>query len=111
MNSYLNQILTKIVADNRKIISDSARNYKEVNISQVADDLGLAGAKDCYRHVNAIVPLKAPVEGMKVRIDGRTFVNYVQFKSGVAIPGHVAVNSDLPHKPYEAWDSMILNFT
>jgi hypothetical protein len=111
MNSYLNQILTKIVADNRDIISHDARNYKEVDMSQVAADLGLADAKDSYRHVNAIVPIKAPVEGMKVRIDGRTFVDYVQFDSGVAVPGYVAAESGLPHRAYEAWDSMILNFT
>ena len=111
MNNYLDQILAKIVADNRDIISDDARNYKEVDMSQVASDLGLADAKNCYRHVNAIVPLKAPVRGMKVRIDGRTFVGYVQFDSGVAVPGYVAAESGLPHRAYEARDSMVLNFT
>ena len=51
------------------------------------------------------------MEGMKVRIDGRTFVNYVQSETGVAMPGYIAKYSGLPHKAYEAWDSMILNFT
>ena len=111
MNNNLNQILTKIVTDHRDIISDDARNYKEVDMSQTAAELGLPDAQDCYRHVNAIVPLKAPLDGMKVRIDGRTFVNYVQFETGVAVPGYVAEKSGLPHKAYEARDSMILNFT
>ncbi len=111
MNDHLNQILTKIVTDHRDIISDDARNYKEVDLSQAAAELGLTDAADCYRHVNAIVPLKTPLEGMKVRIDGRTFVNYVQFDSGLAVPNYVAEKSQIPHKRYEAWDSMILNFT
>ena len=111
MNHSLNKILDKIVTDHRDIISDDARNYKEVDLSQAAAELGLTDAQDCYRHVNAIVPLKAPLEGMKVRIDGRTFVNYVQFESGVAVPNYVAEKSQIPHKKYEAWDSMILNFT
>jgi hypothetical protein len=111
MNEHLKQILTKIETDHRHIISDDARNYKEVDLSHAAAELGLTDARDCYRHVNAIVPLKAPLEGMKVRIDGRTFVNYVQFDSGVAVPNYVAEKSQIPHKRYEAWDSMILNFT
>jgi len=111
MNSYLDQILMKIVDDNRDIITDDARNYKEVDMFQVAADLGLVDEKGSYRNVNAIVPLKAPLEGMKVRIDGRTFVNYVQFDGGVAVPDYVAEKSQIPHKKYEAWDSMILNFT
>jgi hypothetical protein len=27
---------------------------------------------------------------MKVRIDGRTFVNYAQYDSGIVVPGYVA---------------------
>ena len=48
---------------------------------------------------------------MKVRIDGRTFVNYVQFDSGVAVPNYIAEDSELPYRAYAARDSMILNFT
>jgi len=111
MTSKLNKIIEKIEMDHADHISGDARNYKEVDLSKTADELGLADAADCFRNVNAIVPIKAPVEGMKVRIDGRTFVNYVQFESGVAVPGYVADSSGLPHKTYEPWDSMILNFT
>jgi len=111
MKSNLGKILKKIEADHKDHISGEARNYKEVDLSQTASELGLADAQDCFGDVKAIVPLKSPMEGMKVRIDGRTFVNYVQFETGVAVPGYVAENSGLPHKTYEAWDSMILNFT
>jgi hypothetical protein len=47
---------------------------------------------------------------MKVRIDGRTFVNYAQFESGIAVPNYVARQVDLPNRAYIAQDSMICNF-
>jgi hypothetical protein len=50
-------------------------------------------------------------EGMKVRIDGRTFVNYAQFDSGVVVPGFVARQAGMKHRTYEPLDSMVLNFT
>ena len=111
MNDRLKQILGKILEDHRDNITDDARNYKEVDMSKTASELGLTDAKNCYENVNAIVPLKAPVADMKVRVDGRTFVNYVQLESGVAVPNYIAEKSELPHKKYVAWDSMIFNFT
>ena len=111
MKSNLNTIIRKIEKDHADTISGGARNYKEVDLALIADELGLEDAAKCFRDVNAIVPIQSPVEGMKVRIDGRTFVNYVQFESGVAVPGYVAESSGLPGKTYEPWDSMILNFT
>jgi len=47
---------------------------------------------------------------MKVRIDGRTFVNYAQFESGIVTPNYVAERVDLPYRAYNARDSMICNF-
>jgi hypothetical protein len=57
-----------------------------------------------------IVPLKEPQPGMKVRIDGRTFVNYAQYDSGIAVPGHVARNTSRPYAKFVPEDSMICNF-
>jgi hypothetical protein len=57
-----------------------------------------------------VVPLKAPLPGMKVRIDGRTFVNYRRHPSGMAVPGHVAEAAGMRSEAYRARDSMILNF-
>jgi hypothetical protein len=48
---------------------------------------------------------------MKVRIDGRTFVNYAQFESGVVVPGFVAKAAGLKYKTFIPLDSMILNFS
>ncbi len=111
MKNHLSKIIRKIERDHSDYISSGARNYKEVDLAKTADELGLTDAADCFRNINAIVPIKSPVKGMKVRIDGRTFINYVQFDSGVAVPGYAAEESGLPHKAYEAWDSMVLNFT
>jgi hypothetical protein len=62
-----------------------------------------------YSNAWAVIPLKEPVSGMKVRIDGRTFINYARFDSGVAVPGYVAGGTTLNHPSYTAQDSMVLN--
>ena len=75
-----------------------------------AMELGYPEFREKYGTARAIVPLKRPAKGMKVRIDGRTFVNYAQFDSGVAVPGYVAKESALPYRTFIPNDSMILNF-
>ena len=47
---------------------------------------------------------------MKVQIEGRTFVNYAQFESGIVAPHYIANQVDLFHRAYIAKDSMICNF-
>jgi hypothetical protein len=106
----LSEILTKIGEDYRENISKNSRHYLEINIGRKAAELGFPDAESQYRDVFAIVPLKHPVGGMKVRIDGRTFVNYAQFESGVVVPNYVAREVDLPCRNYTANDSMICNF-
>ena len=72
--------------------------------------MGFPDIDQQYRDACVIVPLKHPIGGMKVRIDGRTFVNYAQFESGIVTPDYVARQVDLPQRPYSAKDSMICNF-
>lgn len=110
MNDNLKNILTKIGEDYKEIIENGSRHYLEVSIAQKAAELGMPEAEEQYRKAYAIVPLKRPLEGMKVRIDGRTFVNYAQFDSGVVVPHHIASQVDLSRKAYAAWDSMVCNF-
>jgi len=62
------------------------------------------------RAADVIVPLCGPVRGMKVRIDGRTLVDYARVDPGMAVPGYVAREAGLPGTTYMAEDSMILNF-
>ena len=110
MKNKLSSVLTTIGHEYKKNIRDDSRFYLEVSIAQKAAELGFSEIKEQYKNAYAIVPLGIPVGGMKVRIDGRTFVNYAQFESGVAVPQHIARQAKLPHKTYVAKDSMICNF-
>lgn len=111
MKSDIATVIARIGEDFKNDILATSRFYREVSIGERAERLGLPELKGHYRDVFAIVPLKQPAEGMNVRIDGRTFVDYAQFESGVVVPGYVAEDAGLPHKPFVPNDSMILNFT
>jgi len=110
MTEKLSEVLTKIGEDYRENIRNDSRHYLEISIAKKAAELGFSEAGDQYKNVCAIVPLKRPVSGMKVRIDGRTFVNYSQFESGIVVPNYIARQVDLPRKAYTAQDSMICSF-
>ena len=110
MEHQLDRTLKAISADWAPKISTGSRNYIEVDIGEKGQKLGFSRIGKKYRKVLAVVPLKNYEKGMKVRIDGRTFVDYAQLESGVAIPGHVVKESRLSHKAFQPNDSMILNF-
>lgn len=110
MSKNLTTVLTKIGDDYREDISPGARNYLEVDIGKEAGELGYTDLEEKYHDVFAVVPLKEPAEGMKVRIDGRTYVNYAELESGVAVPGYVAKEAGVSYKTFEPNDSMIRNF-
>ena len=109
MNKHLDLVIESIGHAHNHNIAGHGRNYMEVSIGEKARELGYDKLKAEFGDAYAIVPLKAPVPGMKVRIDGRTFINYAQFASGIAVPGYVAGKSGLPHNPYVPHDSMVLN--
>jgi len=110
MSNELIEVLTKTGEEYRAKISNDSRFYLEVDIGNQGEKMGYPLIKEEYDGVKAIVPLKTPVTGVRVRVDGRTFVHYAQLESGIAIPGYVAKESGLPHKAYKPNDSMILNF-
>ena len=110
MTNKLSAVLTKIGDEYKERVQDDSRYYVEVSIARKAAELGFAEIEAQFRDVYAIVPLKNPMGGMKVRIDGRTFINYAQFESGVVVPHYVASQVDLPQKAYVAKDSMVCNF-
>jgi len=110
MATELDTIIAGIDEEFKSMIGAESRNYLEVNIGNRAEALGYAELKEKFKDACAIVPLRHPVKGMKVRIDGRTFVQYAQFDSGLAVPGYVARESQRPHRRFVARDSMILNF-
>ena len=111
MTNNLSEVLTRIGQDYKANIRKDSRHYLEINLARKAAELGLSEPEPQFKNAHAIVPLKRPVSGMKVRIDGRTFVNYAQFESGVVVPGYVAQQVDLPHSAYIANDSMVCNFS
>jgi hypothetical protein len=110
MTNNLSEVIAKIGEDYKDNIQEDSRYYLEISIAQKAAELGFPEVKARYQNVCVIVPLKQPVNGMKVRVDGRTFVNYAQFESGIVVPLYVASQVELPHRTYIARDSMVCNF-
>jgi hypothetical protein len=110
MTSNLDQVLVHIGKKYAGEISSGARHYLEVDIGKEGAALGCSDVEEKYNDVHAVIPLKAPAKGMKVRIDGRTYVNYALLESGVAVPGYVAKEAGLPYKTFNPNHSMIRNF-
>ncbi len=111
MNRKINKVLDTIGESYRGKILKGSRHYLEVSIAQHAERLGHTDLKQKYRNTYAIVPLKTPQKGMKVRIDGRTFVDYAEHASGIAVPGYLAREAGRSFKAFAPQDSMICNFT
>lgn len=109
MKQELQKLFGNIAERYGSEIAPEGVNYMDVDLSSLADSMGLGSLKGSLKNACAIIPLKQPKEGMKVMIDGRTFLRYSQFESGIAVPDFVARAAGLPRKPYVAGDSMILN--
>lgn len=109
MEKHLNDTLENIFKEYSDIISPRGRHYLEVEIGKRARALGYNDLEKTYPHTSAVIPIKEPISGMKVRIDGRGFSGYVQFDSGIAVPGFLAKKTGRPFRQYIPNDSMILN--
>ena len=110
MENIIDDLLTRIETQYEEKIKKGGRHYMEVSLSRKAMELGFDDLDECYRNASAIVPLKGPQSGMKVRIDGRAFVNYAEYESGIAVPGYLAKTTDRNFRTYVPQDSMICNF-
>ena len=111
MNIRLIDLLNDIGEKYKKNIQKGSRHYLEVSIGKHAERLGHADLKEKYKNTYAIIPLSVPQKGMKVRIDGRTFINYAEHRSGMAIPGYLARDTGFSFKKFMPNDSMICNFS
>jgi hypothetical protein len=111
MNKEINGILEDIEIEFERIIQKGSRHYLEVSIGEQAAKLGYHDLSERYVNTFAFVPLKAPQKGMKVRIDGRTFVDYAEYDSGIAVPGYLAREAGKSYRTFVAQDSFIRNFT
>lgn len=110
MDDKIKKLLNHLEQEYGEMIQRGARNYLEVNLAERARKLGIGDLGERYSSACAIVPLNAPQGGMKVRIDGRTFVNYAEFDSGIAVPGYIAKASGGRYRTFVPNDSMICNF-
>ncbi len=111
MKKQLQKVLEYIQNEHQSHSMKDARHYLNVDIGKVALKLGFKKLVEKYADRQVVVSLKEPQPGMKVRIDGRTFVNYAEYSDGFAVPLHIARKAGIPFKPFKANDSMILNFT
>ena len=106
----LTNVLKQIGKEFSNDIDTDSRYIIEVDIGNQAEQMGYPSVSDRYRGVDAVIPVRSPRAGMKVRIDGRTFVNYAMYEFGVAVPGHVARDTHMPHRPYVPNHSLIRHF-
>lgn len=111
MRTELGDVLNRIGETFKQDITNESKYYLEVDIGKQAEKFGYTDIKEEYQKVNAVVPLKESAPGMKVMIDGRTFMNYAQFESGIAVPEYVAKKTGLRYRTYQPADSMILSFS
>lgn len=111
MKQQLKKVLEYIKDEYQNNAMTGARNYFNVDIGKVALGLGFKKLAKAYSNREVIVSVKDPQPGMKVRIDGRTFVNYAEYSDGIAVPAYIARKAGLEFKPFIPNDSMILNFT
>jgi hypothetical protein len=111
MTCTVRGILEKIEKDYKEVIHGESSMYMELNIEDEARKMGCSMQSVPFSRTNVIIPLKKPVSGMKVMIDGRAFVDYAQFNSGLVVPEYVAKTTGLPYHAYAPHESMVLNFT
>jgi hypothetical protein len=110
MDNQLKELFKYMELEYGDKIQRGARNYLEVNLAEKARKLGLGDLCEEFRTVCAIIPLRDSQPGMKVRIDGRSFVNYAEYDSGIAVPGYLAKASGMDYRTFVPNDSMICNF-
>jgi hypothetical protein len=110
MDRRLNDIIETVEREFAHLVEKGSRHYLEVSISKKAQGFGYDDLMHEFRDAYAIVPLKQPQSGMKVRIDGRSFANYGEYDSGIVVPGYLAAAVGKPYKTYVPNDSMICNF-
>lgn len=110
MSKQLTEIINRLATTYGNDISPGSRFIIEIDLGGEAERMGYGELGRRFRGVAAVVPVRAPVAGMKVLIDGRTFVDYAQYDSGIAVPGYVAREIDLPASPYHPDDSLVRQF-
>ena len=110
MDGNLTTIIAQLSATYGDVIQRGSRNILEVDLGLAAEQMGFDALGHRLRGVEAVIPVKEPVDGMKVLIDGRTFAGYQEYGPGIAVPGHVASEIALPASPFLPADSLVRQF-
>lgn len=110
MDTQLTKLITHLAIKYDRTIHPGSQYILEVDLGHEAEQIGYGDLGKRLRGVEAVVPVKEPAPGMKVLIDGRTFINYAQYDSGIAVPEFVARDIDLPATRYTPGDSLIRQF-
>lgn len=111
MNKSLTKVLEHIRDSYRNKACKGARHYTNIRIGTIAEKLNLKNIDPDIADREVIISLKDPQPGMKVRIDGRTFIRYAEYADGFAVPEAVAMKAGIKYQPYTPQNSMILNYT
>lgn len=111
MKENIQKVLEHIRSSYRSVARKGGRHYISVNIGDIARKLGYNNIEKDVAERDVVVALKEPQPGMKVRIDGRTFVRYAEYADGFAVAEPIADKAGMSYKPYLAQNSMILNFS
>jgi hypothetical protein len=110
MDNQLTQVIRQLGTAYEDVIEKGSRIILEVDLGREAEKMGFDQLGHQLRGVEAVIPVKKSVDGMKVLIDGRTFVGYREYGPGIAVPGHVAGQITLPASPYVPADSLVRQF-
>ncbi len=110
MDNRLDRILMQIMNDYRDELSEDSIHFVDVNIGRRAAGMGFADLGSQYKDAEAVLFVNGGKKGMKVMIDGRTFVNYSTLGPGVAVPSYVAEKTALKHEPFTAAESLVRIF-
>jgi hypothetical protein len=108
--NLIDDVLRVVEEEFREEMEPTSRFFVDVDLGRTAARLGLQDPEGILSGVEAVVPLRRLRGGMRVRVDGRTFVDYAQCDSGLAVPGYVARRAGLRFRPYRALDSMVRMF-
>ncbi len=110
MDKDLKTVMKKISADYKSLISSDSIYFLDLSLSKIAEEMGYPNLSKTYSTSEVVIPLKRLLPGMKVMIDGRTFINYAQIDPGMIVPEYVALDAGLPYQPYRAQESMVRIF-
>jgi len=103
----LEKVLKKMGEELKDEIWAKSSTYCLIDIAKAYEIFDIEGGEQ-YKDVNAVVPLKKTLKGLSVIVSGKSFEDYAQLKSGIAVPEWVAEEAKMKYKKYKPKDEMTL---